>query len=94
MSREHLDWTDPTVAAAWLTDVSQRCDDVIAVAEDQTASIADRRLGRAEAKRLLAEAKTSLASLLAFARRGLAGSADPRAPKPSSPSPPRKARAR
>lgn len=73
--RDHLDWTDPTASAAWLDDLGHQCDDAISVAEDQTAPIADRRLGRAEAKRLLAEAKASLTALLAFARRGLPGGA-------------------
>jgi len=78
-----LNWNDRATCKAWLDDLRGRCDDVIAVADDQTAQIAKRKLGRAAAVQLLAEAASSLDELFAFAARGLAdddeepGSGDP-----------------
>ena len=66
-----LNWNDPAACHAWLVDVAARCKDAVTVAEDQTRPLAKRRLGRASARRLLAEAKGALQAQLRYARAGL-----------------------
>ena len=69
-----LDWRDRAACEAWLEDLSGCIGDLVAVGEDQSARFRSRKLGPAEARRLLAEARLSLADLMAFARAGLATS--------------------
>jgi len=71
MSAPGLDWHDPTACAAWLADVVIQCEDALSAAEDQTRPPVKRRLGRATARRLLAEAKRALQEQLRYARAGL-----------------------
>jgi hypothetical protein len=78
VSARALDWKDRAACAAWLSDLRERCIDVIAVAGDQTAPLAKRSLGRAAAAQLLDDATGSLNDLFAYAARGLmAGDGDP-----------------
>jgi hypothetical protein len=66
-----LNWKDPAECAAWLADVTGRCKDAVAVAEDQTRPLNERRLGPVTARRLLAEAKRAIQAQLRYARAGL-----------------------
>jgi hypothetical protein len=72
-----LDWTDPHEALSWLSDLRERIKDLHAAAEDATDPPAARALGRAEARRLVTEAKDSLDELIAIALRGLPGGGEP-----------------
>lgn len=66
-----LDFADPSALRAWLARVEAVADDALSAGEDQIRSPAERDLGRRQAGRLLAEARSSLARLLDVARRGL-----------------------
>lgn len=59
-----LDWNSHAACRAWLGDVAARCKDAFTVLDDQTRPLAERRLGRAEARRLVAEAKKALVAQL------------------------------
>lgn len=71
MTAPALNFDDRAAVRAWLDDLAARVYDLAAVAEDQTAPIADRRLGRVAARELLEEARGSLDDLIALARAGL-----------------------
>jgi hypothetical protein len=71
MKRPALNLADPTAVRVWLDDLAARVDDVASVAADQTAPVADRKLGRAAARELLRDARGTLADLVALARAGL-----------------------
>lgn len=77
MSRAPLDWTDPAEARAWLASLGEAIDDLYAAAEDQVRPPSRRRLGRAEAKRLVGDARASITEALEHARSGIRGSSDP-----------------
>jgi hypothetical protein len=66
-----LNLSDASAVRAWLDDLAARVEDVAAVAADQTAPVADRKLGRAAARELLRDAHGTLADLVALARAGL-----------------------
>lgn len=70
-----LDLTNAFALQAWIADLSENFADLIATAEDATAPIALRRLGRAEHLRLLGEAKGAVRALLSYASRGVAAMA-------------------
>jgi hypothetical protein len=76
-SPPRLDFAAPAAVRAWLDDLSAHVDDLAAVAEDQIAPMADRTLGRAKAEELMADARKSLADLIALARAGLASGGAP-----------------
>ena len=63
-----LDLSDPETIRAWLARVETGVDDAIGAAEDQLRPLADRNLGRLQARRIVGEAKGSLARLLASMR--------------------------
>ncbi len=71
MSARGLNWEDPAACAAWLRDLRRCAEDALSIAEDQTAPVRDRRLGRAIAVELLTEASESLSDLFDYAARGL-----------------------
>jgi hypothetical protein len=73
MSAPALNWNDVAACAAWLAEVQRQAEDVASVAEDQTAPPGERRLGRALAGEMLAEATESLEELFAYARAGPGG---------------------
>jgi hypothetical protein len=56
---------------AWLARVETGIDDAIGAAEDQMRPLAERNLGRVQARRIVGEAKGSLARLLASLRATL-----------------------
>lgn len=62
---------DPETIRAWLARVETGVDDAIGAAEDQLRPLADRNLGRVQARRIVGEAKGSLARLLASLRAAL-----------------------
>jgi predicted transcriptional regulator len=71
MNRPALNLSNPAAVRAWLDDLSGRVDDLADAAEDQTAPIAARTLGRAKARELIQDARGTLAALVALARAGL-----------------------
>src|SRR5262249_42877537 len=75
-SAERLDFTDAAAIAAWLSTLDSAARDVIAVAQDQTAPLRERDLGRRAAVAMLAEGAHSVESLIAFARAGLPAHVD------------------
>ncbi len=66
-----LNLHDPDTIRAWLARVETGVDDAIGAAEDQLRPLADRNLGRVQARRIVGEAKGSLARLLASLRAAL-----------------------
>jgi hypothetical protein len=72
VSAPGLPWKERAAFRAFLTDVTVYIKDLVAVAEDQTDPPGERLYGRAGARDLVDEAAGSLASMLAYARRGLA----------------------
>ena len=75
--RPRLDLADPPAVQRWLDDLAAHVEDLAAVAEDQIAPMADRTLGRAKARDLIRDARTTLADLIALARAGLASGGAP-----------------
>jgi len=68
MKRPALNLSDPAAVRAWLDDLSGRVDDLADAAEDQTAPIGRRMLGRAKARELMQDARSTLDQLVALAR--------------------------
>lgn len=71
MKRPALNLSDPAAVRAWLDDLSGRVDDLADAAEDQTAPIGRRMLGRAKARELMQDARGTLDQLVALARAAL-----------------------
>jgi hypothetical protein len=99
MKRPALNLADPAAVRAWLDDLSGRVDDLADAAEDQTSPVDRRTLGRAKARELIHDARSTLVALVALARAALPTDPDatPKEPEvtldpnepPWEPAPPR-----
>ena len=67
-----LDWTNREAAARWLAELKVAIEDMTSAAEDQVQPMAERHLGRAEARRIIADGRVTLEVMLDCAERGLA----------------------
>ena len=68
---DRLNWLDPDAVKACLDEIDKYSTDILALAEDQTDPPGERTYGRAGARALIDEAAGSLASRIAYARKGL-----------------------
>jgi len=66
-----LSWSDPKAARQWLTGVQVLLDDAMAVMRDQMLPHRQRKLGHAEAERIIREADRALGHALSYAARSL-----------------------
>jgi hypothetical protein len=66
-----LDFADLAAIRAWVDDVAMNADDLAAAAEDQTARISERQLGRGKAREIIGDSHRILVQLVALARAGL-----------------------
>jgi hypothetical protein len=69
--RPRLDFADLAAISAWLEDLAVHVQDLGDAAEDQTAPMAERTLGRARARDLIGAARKRIAQSIAYARAGL-----------------------